>query len=149
MVRRLKADVLGIFGREGLDMACRWEVPAAGTPVYNAFKLYRNYDGAKAHFGETSVRPAPHIRTISRLFSAVRSDGALTVMVINKVATGNALDAERAALRFRAAAQVWQLGASNSIAGWRTLRSRRITQHPGAGAKHHAVRDQPASARGA
>lgn len=50
-----QADVLGIFGREGLDMALRWEAPAAGSPVYNAIKLYRNYDGKKSTFGDVSV----------------------------------------------------------------------------------------------
>jgi len=67
MVRRLRRTA-GIFGREGLDMACRWEVPAAGTPVYNAFKLYRNYTAPKHTSAKRASRPAPHIRTISRLF---------------------------------------------------------------------------------
>ena len=29
-----QADILGIFGREGLDMATRWTTPAASTPTY-------------------------------------------------------------------------------------------------------------------
>jgi len=51
----VEADVLGIFGREDLDMGVRWEAPAPGTPTYNAFKLYRNYDGQLSTFGNTSV----------------------------------------------------------------------------------------------
>ena len=47
--------MLGIFGREGLDMAIRWVVPPTGSPVYNAFKMYRNYDGLKSTFGDVSV----------------------------------------------------------------------------------------------
>ena len=53
-----QADVLGIFGREGLDMAARWTTPAATSPTYKAMKMYRNYDGNKSTFGETSVAAA-------------------------------------------------------------------------------------------
>lgn len=79
------ADVLGIFGREGLDMATYWTVPAANTPTYQAMRLYRNYDGAKSTFGDTSVSDVvPNPDNISS-FAALRSgDGALTIMVINK-----------------------------------------------------------------
>src|SRR6185295_9814528 len=41
-----QADILGIFGREGLDMAARWATPASSTPTYKAMKMFRNYDGA-------------------------------------------------------------------------------------------------------
>src|SRR5258708_38156801 len=50
-----QADIYGIFGREGLDLATRWTTPATGSPVYNAMKMYRNYDGNKSGFGDTSV----------------------------------------------------------------------------------------------
>jgi hypothetical protein len=80
-----EADVLGIFGREGLDMAMRWEAPAAGTPTYNAFKMYRNYDGQHNTFGDTSVQTNAASPDDVSAFGALRSvDGALTVMVVNK-----------------------------------------------------------------
>ena len=50
-----QADILGIFGREGLDIAARWTTPASSTPTYKAMKMYRNYDGNKSAFGDTSV----------------------------------------------------------------------------------------------
>lgn len=79
------ADVLGIFGREGLDMATYWTAPGANTPVYEAMKLYRNYDGAKSSFGDISVADTvPNPDNISS-FAALRTkDGALTIMAINK-----------------------------------------------------------------
>jgi hypothetical protein len=43
-----QADILGIFGREDLDMAARWATPAASTPTYKAMKMYRNYDGNRS-----------------------------------------------------------------------------------------------------
>jgi hypothetical protein len=80
-----QADVLGIFGREGLDLATRWTMPNAGTPTYNAFKMYRNYDGNKSTFGDVNVRAtAPNPDSLAT-FAAVRSgDGMLTVIAINK-----------------------------------------------------------------
>jgi hypothetical protein len=83
-----QADVLGILGREGIDMATRWVTPDTGTPAYNAMKMYRNYDGAKSTFGDISVRAtAPNPDNVSA-FAAIRSsDRALTVMLVNKQLT--------------------------------------------------------------
>lgn len=79
-----QADVLGIFGREGLDMATRWIVPPRGSPVWLAMKLYRNADGRGGGFGETSVAAkVPDPDTVAA-FAAVRRDGALTIVAINK-----------------------------------------------------------------
>src|SRR3974390_210127 len=85
-----QADILGIFGREGLDLATRWTIPDATTPTYKAMKLYRNYDGNKATFGETSINATgPNPDNVS-VFAAQRSsDNALTVMAINKQLTAS------------------------------------------------------------
>jgi hypothetical protein len=112
-----QADLLGIFGREGLDLATRWTTPGSGTPAYNAIKMYRNYDGHKSAFGDTSVSATgPNPDNVST-FAAVRSaDGALTVMVINKQLTASAT-ASLTLTNFLpgGAAQAWQLTASNLI----------------------------------
>ena len=81
-----QADIYGIFGREGLDMATRWTVPDSSTPTYKAMQMYRNYDGADSAFGDTSISTdVPNPDNLSA-FAALRStDGAMTVMVINKV----------------------------------------------------------------
>ena len=112
-----QADVLGIFGREGLDMATRWTTPDSSTPTYKAMKLYRNYDGAKSTFGDISVLDSvPDPDSLSSFAALRSSDGALTVMVINKSLTNNALAAVNIA-NYSAAgiAQVWQLTSTNSI----------------------------------
>ena len=112
-----QADILGIFGREGLDLATRWTSPASGTPTYNAMKMYRNYDGNKSGFGDTSVNATgPNPDNVS-VFAAVRSsDGALTIMVINKQLGAGALPTINLA-NFTSAgtAQVWQLTSANTI----------------------------------
>lgn len=83
-----QADILGIFGREGLDMGSRFVCPSVGTPTYLAMKIYRNYDGAKSSFGDTSVTcAAPNADDLSGFASQRTKDSALTVMVVNKVAT--------------------------------------------------------------
>jgi len=80
-----QADVLGIFGREGLDIATRWTVPLNPSPTYLALEMYRNYDGKLSAFGDTSVSDTVANPDNLSSFAAVRtSDGALTVMVINK-----------------------------------------------------------------
>jgi hypothetical protein len=70
-----QADVLGIFGREGLDLATRWTTPDASTPTYKAMKLYRSYDGRRSTFGDVSVRAAvPNPDSVSA-FAARAIDG--------------------------------------------------------------------------
>jgi len=51
-----QADILGIFGREGLDLATLWGPPDVDDPGAFAFRMYRNYDGLGAAFGDTSVQ---------------------------------------------------------------------------------------------
>ena len=114
-----QADIFGIFGREGLDMAARWTTPASSTPTYKAMKMYRNYDGNKSAFGETSVAAATPNPDAVSAFAALRSaDGALTVMVDQQAVVGEH-DARRSTSRpsrIGGTAQVWQLTAANAIA---------------------------------
>jgi len=111
-----QADIYGIFGRERLDFAARWGTPDPSTPTYKAMKMYRNYDGNKSTFGETSVRAsAPDPDTLSA-FAAVRSDGALTVMVVNKVLSGSTpVTISLAGFTPAGTAQSWQLTSANAI----------------------------------
>jgi hypothetical protein len=80
-----QAEVLGIFGREGLDLATLWAPPEADQPGAFAFRIYRNYDGAGSRFGDTSVQATSADAGQLSIFAAQRSsDGALTAVVINK-----------------------------------------------------------------
>src|SRR4029453_1335075 len=106
-----QADIYGIFGREGLDFAARWTTPATSTPTYKAIKLYRNYDGNRSTFGDTSVAATvPNPDNLSA-FAAVRtSDGALTIMVISKVLSGTTpVTVNLSNFASAGRAQVWQL----------------------------------------
>jgi hypothetical protein len=112
-----QADLLGIFGRENLDMAIRWEVPPGGSHVYNAFKMYRNYDGAKSSFGDTSVlASAPNPDELAAFAAQRSASDALTVMVINKVLTGNTpTTVNLASFNASGSAEVWRLTSTNVI----------------------------------
>lgn len=111
-----QADILGIFGREGLDAAARWTTPASSTPTYKAIKMYRNYDGNKSTFGDVSVAATGNNPDNVAAFAAKRSsDGALTVMVVNKhLANNTPVTINLANYAATGVAQRWQL-ASNAI----------------------------------
>ncbi|MCC6369269.1 MAG: cellulase [Bryobacterales bacterium] len=112
-----QADILGIFGREGLDMAARWTTPDASTPVYKAIRMYRNYDGQKSAFGEMSVLAGgPNPDNVSVFASTRAYDGALTVMVISKYTSGNTpVTVNLSHFATSGPARVYQLSASNAI----------------------------------
>ncbi len=93
-----QADALGIFGREGLDVATIWDpwaewtglTPAewADRPVIDAFRLFRNYDGNGARFGDQAQFATSSDEGAVSVHAATRStDGALTVLIINKART--------------------------------------------------------------
>ena len=80
-----EADVLGIFGREGVGLATMWDSPAATDPAAFAFRIYRNYDGSGGRFGDTSVTASSDDQGRLAVYAARRtSDGSLTLVVINK-----------------------------------------------------------------
>ena len=111
-----QADIYGILGREGMDMATRWTTPDTSTPTFKAMKMYRNYDGNNNGFGDTSVSATvPNADEVSA-FAAVRSsDNALTVMVVNKAASSAVTTINLSNFTGSGTAQVWQLTAANQI----------------------------------
>jgi hypothetical protein len=85
-----QADVLGIFGREGLTLGNYWgDGPGNGplpTYIKAAYKLFRNYDGKKSTFGDTAVAATPADIAKASIYAATdtKRKGALTILVINK-----------------------------------------------------------------
>jgi hypothetical protein len=109
-----QADVLGIFGREGLDIAFLWAPLTADDPFAYAFRLYRNYDGAGSTFGDQSVQATSSDQEKLAIYAAQRSsDQAVTILVINK--SDEALTSEIAIQGLTNAdmAQVFQYSADN------------------------------------
>jgi hypothetical protein len=112
-----QADIYGIFGQQGLNVATRWTVPASNTPTYKAMQMYRNYDGADSTFGDTSISAVVPNPDNLAAFAALRlSDGAMTVMVINKVLSGTTpVNLTLANFVASGSAKVYRLTASNVI----------------------------------
>lgn len=112
-----QADILGIFGREGLDLATRWTTPATETPTFKAMQMYRNYDGKNSGFGDVSVSDtAPDPDTLASFAAVRRADGALTIMLVDKAASGGGpITLALSHFRPAARAQVWQLTGANTL----------------------------------
>jgi hypothetical protein len=84
----VEADVLGIFGKYGVRLAAYWTTPVDNQdkllPPAQAFRMYRNYDGAGATFGTVSVGAASTVAGVAA-FAAVDDAGSkLTIVLINK-----------------------------------------------------------------
>jgi hypothetical protein len=113
-----QADILGIFGREGLDIATRWTTPASNTPTYLAIKIFRNYDGANSTFGDMSILSTASISAdcVSSFAATRSSDGAMTIMVINKMLSDIAtIKINLTNFNTAATGQVWQLTSATAI----------------------------------
>lgn len=107
-----QADVLGIFGREGVDLATMWDPPTADQPAAYAFRIYCNYDGSGSVFGDTSVQATSTDQERLSIYAALRSDGALTVVIINK--TNGALSSPLTINGFAGTtAEVYRYSAAN------------------------------------
>lgn len=108
-----QADLLGIFGYQGLDAAALWGPPTPTDPGAYAFKIYRNYDGIGGTFGETSAKSTSADQGQLSVYGALRSDGNLTAIVINK--TGQDLSSALTLANFSAAstAAVWRYSPAN------------------------------------
>lgn len=82
-----QADILGIFGREGLDLGTLWGPPDpnAQVPGLMAFEIYRNYDGKNSSFGDTALASTSADQSQLSVYGALRAaDNAITIVVINK-----------------------------------------------------------------
>ncbi len=116
-----QADVLGIYGREGLDVATRWTVatntgtnPTTYYVTYLASQIYRNYDGNNSTFGDSSVSAQTANPDLLSAFASQRSsDGALTVMVINKQQGSTPVQVSLANFSNAGTAQAWQINSAS------------------------------------
>jgi hypothetical protein len=81
----LAADGLGLFGREGVDMASFWGLDDATAATGTAFRLFRDYDGKGGQFGDVSTSATVSDTTKLHVYAAERSsDHAVTIVVVNK-----------------------------------------------------------------
>jgi hypothetical protein len=113
-----QADVLGIFGREGVFAASLWELDGGTSYINAAFNLYRNYDGTGGSFGDTSIDADTTSIANSAIHASVDSTdpNRMVVVAINRTAnpltTGIAVTHDRVFDH----AEIYRVaGASSSI----------------------------------
>lgn len=81
------ADVLGIFGREGVDLAAYWNTPPVASPAESGFRLFRD----SPRFGDASLPVAADSPDDHSVFAATEGPRT-TVVVVNKADTDLLLD---------------------------------------------------------
>jgi hypothetical protein len=115
-----QAEILAIFGREGVDLATRWVVPGSGSKTEEAFELFLDYDGAGARVTGESVAATSSEPGEIGAYAVRGPSDELFVLLFNKGTVARAVDAAFSASvtgpallwRFTAATP---LGAAGSI----------------------------------
>jgi len=88
-----QAEVLAVFGREGVDLATRWVAPQNGTRVQDAYRMYLDYDGLGAQVAGTSVRAASSKVDSVGSYAVEGADGTLFLLLFNKHTAGVTMNA--------------------------------------------------------
>ncbi len=112
-----QADVLGVFGREGVFAATLWHLGNTDDAfIRGAFAMFRDYDGSGAGFGDTSIHAdTDHVDQVSAYASL--DEGAYDRMVV--VAINRSTQARSAGLTITHGvrfghAEVWRLDGAGA-----------------------------------
>jgi hypothetical protein len=112
-----QADVLGVFGREGVYAASLWPMPSNISMIDAAFRMFRNIDGAGTNFGDTSVKADSSDNATATVYASTNTaDGKVVMVLINKAPTAKTTSVgltHSAALNHAA---VYQLTAGSAAA---------------------------------
>ncbi len=115
-----EADLLGIFGREGAFAATAWPLQSlTNNYLVAAFALYRNYDGAGAVVGDTTVRATTSDDKSTSIYAFVHSDSPQQVelVAINKQGTAQTASIQIASSPVYTTATLYHLvGGSSDVA---------------------------------
>jgi hypothetical protein len=79
-----QAEALAIFGREGVELATRWTAPAPDTRVEDAFRLYRDFDGAGSSVSGDSVQAVSANADELGAYAIAGAGTRLYVLLVNK-----------------------------------------------------------------
>jgi hypothetical protein len=78
------AEALGVFGREGVDVAAYWTFPPPDSPAGAAFRLYRNYDGRGGTFGDRSLHVTSGDSRVAAFAARHQDTGEVDVVLANE-----------------------------------------------------------------
>lgn len=81
-----QADVLGIYGRYGVTVACNWGISAEAPSQIAAFQSFLNFDGKGGKFGSVGLGVKGVNNEKSSVYAAVDSNNSkrLTLIYVNK-----------------------------------------------------------------
>lgn len=81
-----EADVLGIFGAQGVYAANMWPLTSTYPFILGGFEMYRNFDGAGGTFGDTSVKAATTDGANTAIYASVdaANPNRMVVVMINR-----------------------------------------------------------------
>lgn len=79
-----QAELLAIFGREGVDYATRWVAPADGSLSEHAFRLFLDYDGALSRVLGDSIPASSSAEAEVGAYAIDRANGPLYILVFNR-----------------------------------------------------------------
>src|SRR5262249_14946735 len=111
-----QADVLGIFGRDGVFAANQWALSGSEPFVTGAFQMYRNYDGNNGTFGDTSILASTDDAVSSSVYASVDSanPGVITLVAINKTSQPLTSLLNLKGVQANATADVYQLTSAST-----------------------------------
>lgn len=119
-----QVEILGIFAREGVDLATRWTAPEPGSLVERAFRLLLDYDGNGSRVVGDSVRATSADVDLLGAYAIEDPGQRLMLVLVNKdtsatdamLGFAQALAGPWTLYRFDASSDVAAV-ASGSIAG--------------------------------
>lgn len=82
-----EAEALGVFGFEGVALATYWTHPATDSAVGGAFRIYRNFDGKGATFGDRSLAVISSANNIRAFGSRHSTRNEIDTVVVNESLT--------------------------------------------------------------
>jgi hypothetical protein len=111
-----EADVLGIYGQQGVYSADEWP-NGGGEPFIGAgLNMYRNYNGTGSTFGDTSISATTDDVADSSVYASVDSahPGILTLVAINKTSAAISSLINLKGLVTQGTANVYQVTSASS-----------------------------------
>jgi hypothetical protein len=81
-----QADVLGLYGRYGVFVACNWGLSPADTAMIAGYNAFLNFDGNGSKFGDQMLKVSGESPAENSLYAArdTTRSGRITLVAINK-----------------------------------------------------------------
>ncbi len=114
-----EADCLGIFGRDSVFAANVWPLQSVETFLFGAFRIFRNYDGAGAAFGDTSFEASASDIAKASVYASLDAGhpNRVVTVLLNKDTLSHSAGLALTHTQAFSTAQVYQITAGSSVQG--------------------------------